>query len=75
MMTESSHPSANVSDDPKARDLLRKAFEATARWPNDFAGFTADLTVNINGKEIVGSIKVKSPREVFDHTAATEIQK
>lgn len=47
---------STVADDPQARDLLRRAFEATARWPKDFQGFTADLTVNVNGKETSGSV-------------------
>ena len=42
-----------VADDPKARELLRRAFENTARWQKDFTGFTADLTVNVNGKGLV----------------------
>ena len=34
-----------VKDDPRARALLRQAFEKTARWQSDFNGFAADLTV------------------------------
>ncbi|MCP9440877.1 MAG: DUF3386 domain-containing protein [Nitrospira sp.] len=63
-MNEHTQHRMTVTDDPNARELLRKAFEATARWPKDFAGFTADLTVNINGKETRGSVMVKSPRDV-----------
>ena len=37
-----------VKDDPRARALLRQAFEKTARWQSDFKGFAADLTVNVN---------------------------
>ena len=44
-----------VADDPKAREILRHAFEKTSRWQKDFTGFTADLTVNVNGKETSGS--------------------
>ena len=40
-----------VADDPKAREMLRQAFEKTARWQQDFKGFTAELIVNVNGKE------------------------
>ncbi len=64
-----------VVDDPQARDLLRQAFEATARWPKDFQGFTADLTVNVNGKETSGSVMVKSPREVSVQLGDGETQK
>ena len=66
---------STVADDPRARDLLRRAFEATARWPKDFQGFTADLTVNVNGKETNGSVIVKSPREVSVQLSDGDIQK
>lgn len=66
---------STVADDPRARDLLRRAFEATARWPKDFQGFTADLTVNVNGSETSGSVLVKSPREVSVQLSDGDIQK
>jgi Protein of unknown function (DUF3386) len=66
---------STVADDPRARDLLRRAFEATARWPKDFQGFTADLTVNVNGKETAGSVMVKGPREVSVQLSDGDIQK
>lgn len=55
---------ADVIDDPRARELLRMAFENTARWQSDFKGFTADLTVNVNGKAVTGSVTVKGPRDL-----------
>ncbi len=64
-----------VADDPQARALLRKAFEKTARWQSDFKGFTADLTVNVNGKELKGGVTVKGPQEVTVNIPDTEIQK
>jgi hypothetical protein len=64
-----------VADDPKAREALRRAFENTARWPQGFKGFTANLTVNINGKEFHGPVTVKGPREVSVQLAEEEIQK
>jgi Protein of unknown function (DUF3386) len=64
-----------VADDPQARELLRRAFENTARWPNGFNGFTADLTVNINGKETKGPVMVKDPREVSVQLGDGDIQK
>jgi uncharacterized protein DUF3386 len=67
--------SSTVTDDPHARDLLQRAFERTARWQKDFKGFTADLTVNVNGKEISGPIVVKSPREVSVQLGDGETQK
>ena len=64
-----------VADDPKARELLRRAFENTARWQKDFTGFTADLTVNVNGKETGGPVMVKGPREVSVQLGETDVQK
>jgi len=64
-----------VADDPKARELLRQAFEKTARWQKDFKGFTADLTVNVNGKLTSGPITVKGPREVSVQLGDGELQK
>lgn len=64
-----------VPDDPQARDLLRRAFEATARWQKDFKGFTADLTVNVNGKETNGPVIVKGPREVSVQLSDGDTQK
>ena len=67
--------SSTVTDNPQARDLLRRAFERTARWQKDFHGFTADLTVNVNGKETSGPISVKGPREVSVQLDDGETQK
>ena len=67
--------SSTVADDPQARDLLRRAFERTARWPKDFPGFTTDLTVNVNGKETRGPVIVKGPREVSVQLDNGDIQK
>ena len=72
---EQIQPPSHVSDDPNARALLRKAFETTARWPKDFNGFTADLTVNMNGKETRGAVMVKSPREVSVQLNDGDLQK
>lgn len=66
---------STVTDDPHARDLLRRAFERTARWQKDFKGFTADLTVNVSGKETSGPVIVKGPREVSVQLGDDEIQK
>ncbi|MGC4095495.1 MAG: DUF3386 family protein [Nitrospira sp.] len=72
---EHKQESSPVTDDPQARDLLRRAFEGTARWPKDFKGFTADLTVNVSGKETNGPVTVKSPREVSVQLSDSETQK
>jgi Protein of unknown function (DUF3386) len=68
-------PETTVTDDPHARELLRRAFENTARWQSDFKGFTADLTVNINGKETSGPVIVKGPREVSVQLSDGDVQK
>lgn len=72
---EQTQESSTVTDDPQARDLLRRAFEGTARWQKDFKGFTANLTVNVNGKEISGPVIVKGPREVSVQLSDNETQK
>ena len=68
-------PETAVADDPQARELLRRAFENTARWQPDFKGFTADLTVNVNGQETSGPVIVKSPREVSVQLSDADVQK
>ena len=74
-MTQQTSPQPTVADDPNARALLRKAFEATARWQKDFTGFTAELTVNVNGKEFRGPVTVKGPREVSVQLDDADTQK
>src|SRR5437773_1031529 len=66
---------ADAQDDPEARELLRRAFEKTARWPASFKGFAADLTVNIDGKEFNGSVTVKSAQDVVVSFPDADIQK
>ena len=68
-------PLTDAQDDPEARELLRRAFEKTARWPADFKGFTADLAVNVDGKEITGTVTIKSAQDVAVSIADAEIQK
>lgn len=68
-------PPTGAQDDPEARQLLRRAFEKTARWPADFKGFTADLTVNVDGKAITGSVTVKSAQDIAVSLEDTELQK
>jgi hypothetical protein len=53
-----------VQDDPNARELLQRAFETTARWRADFAGFTASLVGNDDGVEYAGTLHVVPPRTV-----------
>lgn len=72
---ETKQEQTTVADDPQAREALRRAFEKTARWQKDFKGFTADLTVNVNGKETSGPVIVKGPREVSVQLSAGDVQK
>ena len=65
----------DVKDNSQARAMLREAFEKTARWQQDFKGFTADLTVNIGGKESQGSVTVKSPKDIAVSLSDAEQQK
>lgn len=65
----------DVKDDPKARALLRQAFEKTSRWQKDFKGFTADLKINVNGKETRGTVTVKGPRDVSVSLPDSDLQK
>jgi len=65
----------DVQDDPKARDLLRKAFNKTSRWPEGFGGFEADLRINVNGEETTGKVTVKSSKEVEVSLPNEELQK
>lgn len=74
-MTMQNPDQPTVADDPKAREALRQAFENTARWQKDFKGFSADLTVNVNGKETSGPVMVKGPREVTVQLTDADVQK
>ena len=65
----------DAKDDPLARELLRRAFEKTARWPADFNGFSADLTANVNGKEFTGAVTVKSAQDLTVSLPDAEVQK
>jgi hypothetical protein len=67
--------STDIKDDPEARELLRRAFEQTARWPADFKGFKADLTVNVDGKEFKGEATVRSAQDVSILLDDPDIQK
>jgi hypothetical protein len=74
-MTQHPEGGPTVTDDPKARDLLRRAFEKTARWQRDFRGFTADLSVNVNGTVASGSVAVKNPREISVELGDATVEK
>src|SRR5438132_787154 len=65
----------DAQDDPEAREQLRRAFEKTARWPTDFNGFSADLTVNVDGKEFTGMVTVQPAQDVTVSLPDAEVQK
>ena len=75
METCPSQTPTDVKDDPQARELLRRAFEKTARWPAGFKGFAADLTLNIDGKEVMGTVIVKSAQDVVVSLDDPDLQK
>jgi hypothetical protein len=54
----------DIQDDSNARDLLRQAFEKTARWPANFGGFSASLLCHDDGVEHWGTVTVTMPRTV-----------
>lgn len=63
-----------LQDDPNARTLLQRAFDRTSRWSPDFLGFTAALTVNDNGIERHGTVKLTMPRSVEVTVAEASLQ-
>ncbi len=65
----------SVQDDPKAKELLRGAFEKTSRWQPDFKGFQADLLINVDGVETKGTVTVNSPKDVTVDIADEALQK
>lgn len=51
-------------DDPKAREVMKEVFGNTARWPAGFKGFSAEVTVNVDGNEEKGTVTVKGPKDI-----------
>jgi len=51
-------------DHADARAALKEVFGNTARWPVGFSGFSADVTVNMNGKEEKGTVTAKNVKEI-----------
>jgi hypothetical protein len=72
--TRQTAQSVAMQDDPKARELLHRAFDRTARWRADFVGFTAALTVNDDGTEQRGTVDVTMPRTVEVSIAEAGLQ-
>ena len=53
-----------VKDDPSARKIMAEAFEQTYRWPIDFKGFKADLSIREMGRFEKGTARIDSGRDV-----------
>jgi type 1 fimbria pilin len=64
-----------VPNDPKARELLERAFNKTSRWPEGYGGFEADLSINVNGEVSTGKVTVKSSKEVEVTLPSEDLQK
>ncbi|MFQ5449376.1 MAG: DUF3386 family protein [Nitrospinaceae bacterium] len=62
--TKEKDVASTLEDDSEARAALKEVFGNTARWPSGFPGFTAGITVNINGKDEQGTVTVKNPKEI-----------
>ncbi len=62
--TKEADVATTVEEDPEARAAMQDVFGNTARWDADFAGFTADVCVNLNGTEHKGTVTVKGPKEI-----------
>jgi len=62
-MEQQKQDQPTVADDPKAARCFGKRSKRP-RGGRKTLGVTADLTVNVNGKETSGPVMVKSPREV-----------
>jgi Protein of unknown function (DUF3386) len=72
--TRQTAQSVAMQDDAKARELLHRAFDRTARWRADFVGFTAALTVHDDGMEHRGTVDVTMPRTVEVSIAEAGLQ-
>lgn len=67
-MTTTIDQTATVTNDPAAHAALRAAHEGSYRFPQGFAGFTANFTVVFGTvgdfRSIAGSVEVVDPRTV-----------
>ena len=66
---------STVQDDPAARDLLRRAFEKTYRWPAGFGGFSADLVIEQPDRRVQGRVELRSARDLRVTLDDAELQK
>lgn len=54
----------DVTNDPQAHALLREAHAKAYRFPQGFAGFTADITVTGDAGSYTGTVEVSGPRDI-----------
>jgi hypothetical protein len=59
--------------DPAATKLLAEARAARAQW-EDFPGFRADLTINLDGKVTKGTVEVSAKGKVTIHAPGADTQ-
>ncbi|MCU0567242.1 MAG: DUF3386 domain-containing protein [Oculatellaceae cyanobacterium Prado106] len=67
-----------ASQDTKARDLFRAAYENRYTWDHDFPGYSADVTLKRGAEEFTGQVLIKSDMKaeilnVEDEQAKKEI--
>ncbi len=57
--TTTNEAATTIKDDPAARELFREASGRRYRWDRDLQGFSADVTLELNGKSTTGTVTVK----------------
>ena len=51
-------------NDPEAHGLLKAAHESGYRFPSEFAGFSSDIEISVNGETRRGHVVLRSPRDL-----------
>jgi len=75
MATQKEAETTKVQDDPKAREILRRAYEKSLKWGSEFKGFTADVIFYRGKERISGTLKGISSRDVEVYIADETIGK
>ena len=52
-----------LTDDPEARRLIREAHARMYKWPKEFGGYRADVTLNDNGTIVLGTVQLVPRQE------------
>jgi len=53
---------ARAEDETRARKMMEEAFNRRYRWSENFKGFSADFTLNREGKTVKGSVKADATK-------------